>query len=97
MVNGEETTRSCGSGAAICSPVAVLFVRADSIYKSLPGLDAWDAERDATKYQGPHSIVAHPPCRSWGCLRANANPKSPSLDKASLYTSSALKWRALLF
>lgn len=30
------------------APVAALFVRADSVYKSMPGVDAWDAEREHT-------------------------------------------------
>lgn len=49
--------------------VAVLFARADSIYKTMPGLDVWDIERDARKWSGGSSIVAHPPCRAWGRLR----------------------------
>ncbi len=32
--------------------VAALFVRANSIYKTMPGVDAWDAERDARKFGG---------------------------------------------
>ena len=30
--------------------IAALFVRADSIYKQLPGVDAWDAERDGLRW-----------------------------------------------
>lgn len=51
------------------SDVAALFVRADSIYKSMPGIDAWDAERDARHWPGGMPVVAHPPCRGWGRLR----------------------------
>lgn len=46
-------------------PVAALFVRPESIYKELPGVDAWDKERDARTYAGPHPVVAHPPCGRW--------------------------------
>lgn len=28
--------------------VAVLFARADSVYKTLPGVDVWDEEREHT-------------------------------------------------
>lgn len=35
-------------------PVAALFVRADSVYKTLPGVDCWDIERDAMLYRGPY-------------------------------------------
>lgn len=51
-------------------PVSVLFARADSVYKSLPGCDVWDQERDALLYSGNNPVVCHPPCRSWGRLSA---------------------------
>jgi len=50
--------------------VAVLFARADSIYKGLPGLDVWDEARDATTYRGELPVVAHPPCTRWSMLNA---------------------------
>jgi hypothetical protein len=49
--------------------VAVLFARPDSIYKSLPDCDVWDAQRDALNWPGGCPVVAHPPCRLWGRLR----------------------------
>lgn len=55
--------------------VAVLFARADSIYKTLPGCDVWDIERDARKWPGGGPVVAHPPCRTWGRLRQFAKPR----------------------
>ncbi|WP_217806216.1 hypothetical protein [Chromobacterium haemolyticum] len=56
-------------------PVAALFVRADSVYKQMIGVDAWDAERDAWAWPGGCPVVAHPPCRAWGRLRHMANPR----------------------
>lgn len=56
--------------------VAVLFARGDSVYKSLPGCDVYDASRDARTYDGPWPVVAHPPCRGWGSLRAFAKPRA---------------------
>ena len=48
--------------------VVVLFIRSDSHYKTLPGVDCYDIERDATTWPGGCPVVAHPPCRSWGVL-----------------------------
>lgn len=55
--------------------VAVLFARADSVYKDLPGTDVWDALRDALRWPGGAPVVAHPPCRAWGRLRKFAKPR----------------------
>lgn len=49
--------------------VAVLFARRDSVYKSIPGLDVWDEDRDATRWEGGCPGIHHPPCRAWGRLR----------------------------
>ena len=48
--------------------VAVLFARADSIYKSIPGCDVFDADRDARTFAGGMPVVAHPPCQLWGAM-----------------------------
>lgn len=60
--------------------VAVLFARADSIYKTLPGCDVWDAVRDARTWPGGAPVVAHPPCRGWGKLFYFAKPAPGELD-----------------
>lgn len=46
--------------------IAALFVLPDGPYASVPGIDLWDAKRDARLYSGPHPVVAHPPCERWG-------------------------------
>lgn len=46
--------------------VAVLFARADSVYKSMPGCDVYDEARDARTWPGGAPVVAHPPCARWG-------------------------------
>ena len=49
--------------------IAVLFARRDSVYKTLPGCDVWDQDRNALGWLGGCPVVAHPPCRLWGRLR----------------------------
>lgn len=69
-------TAVAGSAASRCwTPalgrmVAALFVETNGCYFNLPGVDPWDIERDARKYNGPHPVVAHPPCQRWGRLGA---------------------------
>lgn len=63
-------------------PVAALYV--DSLngpYRRIPGVECWSglraqlslvamgSERDARLYDGPHPVVAHPPCGHWGRFR----------------------------
>lgn len=64
--------------------VAALFIREDSIYKTMPGVDAWDAERDARNWQGGCPCIVHPPCRAWGRLRTFANPRPDEKNLARL-------------
>lgn len=47
------------------SSIPVLYVRRDSIYKTITS-NAYDDIRDARTYTGTSAIVAHPPCRAWG-------------------------------
>lgn len=46
--------------------IAALYVETDGCYFGMPGVDAWDIDRDARLYRGPHPVVAHPPCQRWG-------------------------------
>jgi hypothetical protein len=51
--------------------IAALYVEAGgsyygSLFEPLPGVDPWDISRDARLYDGPHPVVAHPPCQRWG-------------------------------
>ena len=46
--------------------IAALYVEADGPYINVPGVDAWTIKRDARTYNGPHPVVAHPPCKRWG-------------------------------
>ena len=46
--------------------IAALYVLRDGHYAGLPDVDPWDEARDARLYDGPHPVVAHPPCARWG-------------------------------
>ena len=76
--------------------VAVLFARSDSIYKALPGCDVYDMERDARRWPGGAPVVAHPPCRAWGRLRAFAKPRHDEKDLARWAVAQVRKWGGVL-
>ena len=59
--------------------IAALFVETGGAYCGLPDVDAWDRERDARLYQGPHPVVAHPPCERWGRYWGGAPKTFPRL------------------
>lgn len=61
--------------------IAALFVETDGTYFGLPGVDPWDEARDARKYHGPHSVVAHPPCQRWGRFWHGSTAKPHQFEK----------------
>ncbi|HMM52763.1 MAG TPA: hypothetical protein PKD87_14270 [Burkholderiaceae bacterium] len=78
------------------SQVAVLYARPDSIYKLLDGADVWDMERDARRWPGGAPVVAHPPCRAWGRLRAFAKPREDEKALALHAVESVRRWGGVL-
>lgn len=65
----------------VMRPVAVLFARRDSNYKTLLAVDVWDEDRDARKWPGGCPAVVHPPCRLWGKLRQFAKAADPDMER----------------
>lgn len=45
--------------------VAALYVQTNGAYFGLPDVEPWDIKRNAMLYDGPHPVVAHPPCARW--------------------------------
>lgn len=82
--------------AASCSPVAVLYARADSNYKAMENVDVWDAERDARNWPGGCPVVAHPPCRAWSALAHLAKPRPDEKDLARHAVRMVREWGGVL-
>lgn len=76
--------------------VAVLFARADSIYKSMQVCEVFDVERDARNYAGVLPVIAHPPCRAWGRLRHFAKPRPDEKDLALFAVQNVQKYGGVL-
>ena len=45
--------------------IAALYVDPKGCNAGLDGVELWDEQRDARKYNGPWPVVAHPPCTRW--------------------------------
>lgn len=76
--------------------IAALFVRSDSIYFTLPGVDAWDKERNALNWPGGYPVVAHPPCRAWGKMRHFSKPEPGEKYLALWAISQVRRWGGVL-
>ena len=76
--------------------VTILFARSDSVYKTLPGCDVYDAERDARTWPGGSPVVAHPPCRAWGRLRHFARPREGERELALWAVGQVRRWGGVL-
>jgi len=77
------------------SSVSVLFGRRDSVYKTL-GADVWDIDRNAKNWPGGRQIVAHPPCRAWGNLRANSKHTEDEKKLAPWAVAQVRCWGGVL-
>ncbi|MDN3921494.1 hypothetical protein [Roseateles violae] len=76
--------------------VAVLFARKSSVYKTLPGCDVYDEQRDARTYGGGAPVIAHPPCRGWGRLAHVAKIKPGEKELALFGVEQVRRWNGVL-
>jgi hypothetical protein len=92
------TARMRSGGPYVEAPrtVAVLFARSDSIYKTIPGCDVYDIDRDARTWQGGAPVVAHPPCRAWGAFAMFAKPRDDEKDLARWAVAQVRRWGGVL-
>lgn len=74
--------------------VAALYIDPRGPYPKMAGVDCWDAERDARRYDGPHPIVAHPPCGPWGHFRMFCTKQDPTLGP--LAVDQVRRWGGVL-
>jgi len=77
---------------SVITPVAALFVRPDSFYKSMQSVDCWDIGRDARQWPGGSPLIAHPPCRAWGRLRHMAKPRDDEKALAIFAVEQVRRW-----
>jgi hypothetical protein len=61
--------------------VSALYIDPRGPYPKLEGVDAWPKERDALLYDGPHAVVAHPPCAPWSKMRWLASRESHARER----------------
>ena len=52
--------------------IAALYVQTNGAYYGVDAVDPWDETRDARSYDGPHAVIAHPPCQRWGKMWAGS-------------------------
>lgn len=53
--------------------ISVLCAQKNSIYKTIPGIDVWDEDRDAYFFTGSNPVITHAPCPQWSRMKAFAN------------------------
>lgn len=105
MSSEEKPAESNGVTPSVTNPlpllvrrlvVPILFCRHDSIYRTLEGTDVYDEDRDARTWPGGCPVVAHPPCRTWGCLKAFARAPPHEHALAPWAVEQVQRWGGVL-
>lgn len=60
--------------------IAALYVAANGCYFGIDDVDPYDEARDARTYAGPHAVIAHPPCQTWGSMARSGMTLRPLGD-----------------
>lgn len=77
--------------------VAALCVASNSIYKTMPGVDAYDKARDVRAFPGGMPVVAHPPCRAWSAYTSHQAKPEPGEAELGLLCADWLReWGGVL-
>jgi len=71
--------------------VAVLCCATNSIYKTMPEVDAYDIKRDVRTYSGDLPVVAHPPCRAWSAYTRHQAKPEPGEAELGLWCADKLR------
>ena len=71
--------------------VAALCVAPNSVYKTMPGVDAYDKSRDVRQFSGGMPVVAHPPCRAWSAYTAHQAKPEPGERELGLICADWLR------
>lgn len=62
--------------------ISVLCAKKNSVYKTIPGVDVWDHERDAYFFTGSNPVITHAPCAQWSRMKAFANDRPDEKELA---------------
>lgn len=62
--------------------ISVLCAKKNSVYKSIPGTDVWDEDRDAYFFTGSNPVITHAPCAQWSVMKAFANDRPDEKELA---------------
>lgn len=76
--------------------VAALYVDQRGPYPAMRGVDAWDKSRDATRYEGPHPVVAHPPCAPWSASLSGLHEREGERPCAVRAVEQVRRWGGVL-
>ena len=71
--------------------VAILCAATKSYYHDMPGVDVYDARRDARTFGGGMPVVAHPPCRSWSAFTAHQSKPEDGERNLGLWCAEQVK------